>query len=146
MLLGRNERTGMSFFDHYHCRHLCSQIHQCYYRASKSTSTPSVSTTRALSDLRLKYATLLEDHGSKVALLYRREKEIQEIQEREQALQEKIEGLQDVNEALKETLSRAEQRAVLAEREVGFQQAMLVSVLCLCSYYDTKYLIGKLYS
>ncbi|KAK7696454.1 hypothetical protein QCA50_001111 [Cerrena zonata] len=95
--------------------------------ASKSTSTQSVAVTRSLSELRLKYATLLEEHGSNVALLHRREKELEEMQERELALENQIEALESGNEALNETLVRAEQRATLAEREVGFQQAMLAS-------------------
>ena len=98
-------------------------------RALKASSASSAATTRSLSDLRLKYATLLEDHGSKVALLHRRETELQTIQERERGLEEQIESLEAQNETLQETLSRAEQRATLAEREVGFQQAMLVCII-----------------
>ncbi|CAL1701807.1 unnamed protein product [Somion occarium] len=95
--------------------------------ASKSASTPSVAVTQSLSDLRLKYATLLEENGSNVALLHRREKELEDAQERENAFGKRIEDLEAEIELLKEGLTRAEQRASLAEREVGFQQAMLAS-------------------
>ncbi|KAH8105330.1 MAD-domain-containing protein [Cristinia sonorae] len=97
--------------------------------ASNST-TPSrtpVSVTQSLSNLRLKNARLLEEHGSNVALLRRREMELAESEEREKELVNTCTKLEKEVEGLKDKVARADQRSALAEREVGFLQAMITS-------------------
>ncbi|TCD71053.1 coiled-coil domain-containing protein mad1 [Steccherinum ochraceum] len=98
--------------------------------ANSSSSAPSktpVSVTQSLSNLRLNYARLLEEHGSNSALLRRREVELSESEEREQKLNKVVARLQKEVDILKDKVVRAEQRSVLAEREVGFLQAMITS-------------------
>ncbi|KAI0074913.1 hypothetical protein K474DRAFT_1664924 [Panus rudis PR-1116 ss-1] len=97
--------------------------------ASKSTapSETPVSVTQSLSNLRLTYARLLEEHGSNVALLHRREKELAAAEERIQELETTVDKLESESRLLKEKVARSEQRSALAEREVGFLQAMVAS-------------------
>lgn len=82
--------------------------------------------TQSLSALRLTYARLLEEHGSNAALLRRREVELSEADKREKEVGASKAKLERELGALKDKLVRAEQRSVLAEREVGFLQAMMV--------------------
>lgn len=97
---------------------------------ASSSSSPAhtpVSVTQALSNLRLTYATLLEEHGGTTARLRQRELELADLEQRERATQEAVQQLKNEAKALKETISRSEQSRVLAEREVGFLQAMVAS-------------------
>lgn len=106
-------------------------------RASKAVEndTPSsipVSLTRSLSELRLSHATLLEEHGASMALLRRREAEMSDAERREADSRKVIEALQSEVRVLKENAQRGEQRVALAEREVGFLQALVVSMIHRC--------------
>jgi transposase-like protein len=96
--------------------------------SSVSSKTP-VSITKNLSDLRLAHAQLLEEHGANVALLRRREAEIGDLERRERESQLAVESLQTDVRGLKEKVGRREQRVILAEREVGFLNALVVLTL-----------------
>jgi mitotic spindle assembly checkpoint protein MAD1 len=103
---------------------------------SSSSYTPSntpVSITKNLSDLRLAHARLLEEHGANVALLRRRETEIRDLERRESEAQLAIEAIQEDMHALSEKVGRREQRAILAEREVGFLNALVVLIVLFSS-------------
>ena len=92
-------------------------------------STPSktpVSVTQNLSNLRLTYARLLEEHGSNVALLRQREAELRDADQRQREKEDAIEQLRTELKALQAKAARSEHKALLAEREVSFLQAMLV--------------------
>ncbi|KII90456.1 hypothetical protein PLICRDRAFT_106619 [Plicaturopsis crispa FD-325 SS-3] len=93
---------------------------------SSASKTP-VSVTRNLSALRLTHARLLEDHGANVALLRTREAELADAERREAESRTEINELQVALRSLKEKLQRREHRTVLAEREVGFLQALVSS-------------------
>ena len=97
--------------------------------SSMSSKTP-VSVTKNLSDLRLAHARLLEEHGANVALLRHREVEIRDFEQRESEVQVALEGLQSDVRLLKEKIARREQRIMLAEREVGFLNALVVRIRC----------------
>jgi mitotic spindle assembly checkpoint protein MAD1 len=78
--------------------------------------------------LRLTHARLLEEHGASTALLRRRKAEISDLERREAETRQTVESLESDVRFLKEKVDRREHRAILAEREVGFLQALVVSV------------------
>lgn len=73
------------------------------------------------------HAQLLEEHGTTTALLRRREAEIKGLELREVDSLRKVENLESDIRALKDKVARRENKVILAEREVGFLQALLVS-------------------
>ena len=77
--------------------------------------------------MRLTHARLLEDHGATNALLRQREAEITTFAQRESEAQHNADELQSRVKGLRDSLDRSERKCVLAEREVGFLQALLVS-------------------
>ena len=81
--------------------------------------------------MRLIHARLLEDHGSTSALLRQREAEIAELDRKQVEAQETISSLEHNLRSQQEQIVRRETRALLAEREVGFLQALLVGVFML---------------
>lgn len=95
--------------------------------SSPPSKTP-VSVTQSLAEIRLAHARLLEEHGAGTALLRRRETEIKDLECREAEIRQTVENLESDIRALKEKVGRRENRTILAEREVGFLQALLVSV------------------
>ncbi|KZT27885.1 MAD-domain-containing protein [Neolentinus lepideus HHB14362 ss-1] len=95
--------------------------------AASSPSQTPVSVTQSLSALRIEHARLLEEHGATVALLHQGEKTLAEAASRGQEQREKIDRLQSEVRVLKDIVNRKEQKASLAEREVGFLQALLAS-------------------
>ena len=112
---------------------LCLSCHSHCGRASSAAepATPSktpVSVTQSLATLRLSHAKLMEDHGSTVALLQRREQELKEVSEREAAAQEANKKLRSEVRMWKDRATRSEHKVSLAEREISFLQAMLVSL------------------
>lgn len=116
---------------------LCPPRHSCHSRASSSAepATPSktpVSVTQSLASLRLSHAKLMEDHGSTLALLQHREQSLKELIERETAAQETIKKLRAEVRVLKDRATRSDHKVSLAEREVSFLKAMVVSAFC-CS-------------
>ncbi|OCH91982.1 MAD-domain-containing protein [Obba rivulosa] len=97
---------------------------------SAEPSTPSktpVSITQSLSALRLTHARLLEEHGSTLASLRQREAELADAENREKEAQDALEEMQLKLRSLKDKLDRTERDRILADREVGFLQAMLAS-------------------
>lgn len=103
------------------------------YRANKSNepgtpSEPSLSVVRSLSELRLTHARLLEEHGANVAVLKSREAELSRVDESLSEAQATVETLRSEVQLLKDKVVRREQRAQLAEREVGFLQALVVRI------------------
>ncbi|TFK35138.1 spindle assembly checkpoint component Mad1 [Crucibulum laeve] len=100
--------------------------------ASKAadSSAPSkipVSVTQNLSDLRLVHARLLEEHGATTALLRRREANILDYERREAEAQQNVQSLSQHVRSLQEQLNRKDTTVMLAEREVGFLQALVAS-------------------
>jgi mitotic spindle assembly checkpoint protein MAD1 len=81
--------------------------------------------------LRLIHARLLEDHGSTAALLRQREAEIAELDRKQVEAHETISSLEQSLRSHQDQIARRETRALLAEREVGFLQALLVGVFVL---------------
>jgi mitotic spindle assembly checkpoint protein MAD1 len=101
------------------------------HRANKSNevgtpSEPSLSVIQSLSELRLTHARLLEEHGANIAILRSREAELARLTETLSEAQGSTVTLQGEVQALKDKVARREQRAQLAEREVGFLQALVV--------------------
>ena len=74
----------------------------------------------------------MEDHGSTLALLQHREQSLKELIERETAAQETIKKLRAEVRVLKDRATRSDHKVSLAEREVSFLKAMVVSAFC-CS-------------
>ncbi|KAI0641696.1 MAD-domain-containing protein [Trametes meyenii] len=98
--------------------------------SSLEPATPSktpVSVTQSLSALRLAHAHLLEEHGSNVAILRRREQELQRLQAREAEAQDIIETLRAEVSVLKKAATDSESKVSLASREITFLQAMVAS-------------------
>ncbi|KAF7292820.1 hypothetical protein MIND_01180900 [Mycena indigotica] len=93
---------------------------------SSSSSTPIALTTN-LSSLRLQNAQLLEDHGATTALLRAKEAELVNAETRISEYSDRIAKLENQSGILQDRLARAEQRASLADREVGFMKALVSS-------------------
>ena len=94
------------------------------------SNTP-ISVTQSLSELRLIHARLLEEHGAITALLRQREVEIAELARQQAEAKETISFLEHNLQIHQAQIVRRETKALLAEREVGFLQALLVRVLML---------------
>jgi len=108
---------------------------------SKPSNTP-VSVTQTLTSLRLEHARLLEEHGASVALLRQREAELADFERREAQAQQTILNLEQDLKFANEKISRRETRTLIAEREVNFLQALVVSLttpIPLCSTYSQCY-------
>ncbi|EIW77484.1 hypothetical protein CONPUDRAFT_84016 [Coniophora puteana RWD-64-598 SS2] len=90
-------------------------------------SDTSISVTQTLSALRLEHARLLEEHGATVAHLRSREAELVGAEQRTSGLQDHASTLETETRALKDKVAAREHRAELAEREIGFLQALLAS-------------------
>ncbi|THG98156.1 hypothetical protein EW026_g3974 [Hermanssonia centrifuga] len=95
-------------------------------RSSGPGQTP-VSVTQSLTSLRLTYARLLEEHGSNIALLRRREVELADAERSHEEARSRVETLQSELDTIKYKADRYEHRAQLAEREIGSLKAMLAS-------------------
>ncbi|KIJ67419.1 hypothetical protein HYDPIDRAFT_84428 [Hydnomerulius pinastri MD-312] len=107
---------------------------------SNEASTPSktsLSVVQNLSQLRLTHARLLEEHGANIALLRSREAELARATESLSETQATISTLQADVQSLKDKVARREQRTQLAEREVGFLQALVASFTAEESARDT---------
>jgi mitotic spindle assembly checkpoint protein MAD1 len=115
------------------CRSVTSQYRiRNQESTAASTSTPSktpVSITQDLSSLRLAHARLVEDHGGTVALLRSKEAELSNAEARAAEAQATIEKLENEVNTLNDKAYRYEQRTRLAEREVGFMKALVVSLV-----------------
>ncbi len=96
---------------------------------AQSPSRTPISVTQSLSELRLTHAKLLEESGATNALLKAREAELDEVRESEGELKERSKGLEADVSGLKENLERERRRVELADREIDFSKAMVVSLL-----------------
>lgn len=86
-----------------------------------------MSITQNLSTLRLAYTRLLEERGADVALLRQRELELQDAERDAAEARVTIARLQEDRDAIRDKASRQEHQVELAEREVKFLKAMVVS-------------------
>ncbi|KAF9475572.1 MAD-domain-containing protein [Pholiota conissans] len=93
---------------------------------TEPSATP-ISITQTLSDLRLSHAKLLEDHGATSALLKQREAQLADLEERDAGSQKRIVSLEQDLKVAKEKIGQRETRALLAEHEVTFLQALVAS-------------------
>lgn len=75
------------------------------------------------------HARLLEDHGANKALLRQREAEITALEQRESEAHHTINELQIEVKGLRSKVERSERRSTLAEREVGFLQALVARTM-----------------
>ena len=132
---GRREREDW-YLSSFHSINFPTTHILLFFRANRSSdlNTPSntpISITQSLSELRLIHARLLEDHGSTTALLRQREAEIADLDRKQVEAQETISSLEQNLRSHQDQIARRETRALLAEREVGFLQALLVGVFVL---------------
>jgi mitotic spindle assembly checkpoint protein MAD1 len=130
---GRREREEWYLLPSFN--NLCKQL-TLFLRANESSDLPMpsntpISVTQSLSELRLIHARLLEEHGAITALLRQREVEIAELARQQAEAKETISFLEHNLQTHRAQIVRRETKALLAEREVGFLQALLVSVLML---------------
>jgi mitotic spindle assembly checkpoint protein MAD1 len=95
-------------------------------RRPETPATTPVSITQSLSALRLEHAHLLEEHGAGCAVLHRREAELADVQAREVDARATADALLQTTRAAEDRATRAERTAALAEREVGFLNALNV--------------------
>ncbi|KAI9432343.1 mitotic checkpoint protein-domain-containing protein [Lactarius indigo] len=86
-----------------------------------------VSITQSLSALRLEHAHLLQEHGADRAALRQREAELADVQAREVDARATADALLQETRAAQDRATRAERAAALAEREIGFLQALNAS-------------------
>ena len=110
-----------------------------FFRANRSSdlttaSNTPISVTQSLSELRLIHARLLEGNGATIALLRQREAELAELTRQQVESQEIISSLEQNLRRHQDQIVRRETKALLAEREVGFLQALLVSASCRTGY------------
>ncbi|KAJ8517410.1 hypothetical protein ONZ45_g5421 [Pleurotus djamor] len=94
---------------------------------SASTSAPSISTTAALSSLRLEHAKLLEDHGVTTATLRQRDHHISALEDQLSEKQLEIQSLEKDARILKDKLNRSEKMAAFHERSANFQKDLVAS-------------------
>ncbi|KAF9499241.1 hypothetical protein BDN71DRAFT_1411372 [Pleurotus eryngii] len=99
-----------------------------FCRAHNGSQSPvSVSVTSALTELRLAHARLLEEHGATTATLRERDSRVGALTRELAESQETITSLEKSIRVYASKLERSEGKALLAERQVGFLEAMLAS-------------------
>lgn len=111
-----------------------------HYRANKSNesstpSKPSLSVVQNLSELRLTHARLFQEHGATLVILRSREAELAKLQESLSEAQSTISVLHAEVRGLKDKVTRRDQRVQLADRELGFLQALVVRILAVLVAY-----------
>ena len=94
--------------------------------APETPAATPVSITQSLSALRLEHAHLLQEHGAGRAALRQREAELADVQAREVDARATADALLQEIRAAEDRATRAERAAALAEREIGFLQALNV--------------------
>lgn len=90
--------------------------------------------TRSLTTLRLEHGRVVEEFGVLKAILRQKEQEALDLTVQDVQLKQTIASSEERLRALEDKAGRSERRAILAEREVSFLQAMLVSFDSLSSY------------
>ena len=83
--------------------------------------------TRSLTSLRLEHGRVLEEFGVLKAVLRQKEREILDLTAQDDRSKQSVALLEKQLKVLEDKAGRSERRAILAEREVSFLQAMLVS-------------------
>ena len=83
--------------------------------------------TRSLASLRLEHGRVLEEFGTLKAVLRQKEREILDLTAQDDQSKRTAALLEKQFKALEDKAGRNERRVTLAEREVSFLQAMLVS-------------------
>ncbi|KAH8991756.1 MAD-domain-containing protein [Lactarius hatsudake] len=86
-----------------------------------------ISITQSLSALRLEHAHLLQEHGADRVALRQREAELADVRAREVDARATADALLQEMRAAEDRATRAERAAALAEREIGFLQALNAS-------------------
>ena len=94
--------------------------------APETPAATPVSITQSLSTLRLEHGHLLEEHGADRAALRQCEAELADVQAREVDSRATADALLQATRATEDHATRAERTAALAEREVGFLNALNV--------------------
>jgi len=84
------------------------------------------SVTRSLTSLRLEHGRVLEEFGALKAVLRHKEREMLDLTAQDDRSKQTITLFEKQLKALEDKAGRNERRAILAEREVSFLQAMLV--------------------
>ena len=97
--------------------------------------------TRSLTSLRLEHGRVLEEFGALKAILRQKEQVILDLAAQDDRSKETVACFEKQLKALEDKAGRNERRAILAEREVSFLQAMLVSFNSLLSGTSLKHLI-----
>src|ERR1700730_16610005 len=94
-----------------------------------STNTPSetpIAQTNALANIRLAHASLLEEHGSTLALLRQHESQVASLHATNDKLTQESLQLHADSMFLKDSLARKQKKWEVGEREIGFLRALLV--------------------
>jgi hypothetical protein len=94
--------------------------------------------TRSLTSLRLEHGRVLEEFGALKAVLRQKEREILDLTAQDDRSKQTVACFEKQLKALEDKAGRNERRAILAEREVSFLQAMLVSFNSLPFRYLTE--------
>lgn len=108
-----------------------------------SAPTPA-SVTRSLTSLRLEHGRVLEEFGALKAVLRQKEREMLDLTAQDDRSKQTTTSLENQLKELEGKAGRNERRAILAEREVSFLQAMLVSSDSLPSVTHLKHSTDKL--
>ncbi|KAH9031164.1 MAD-domain-containing protein [Lactarius hengduanensis] len=95
--------------------------------APETLAATPVSITQSLSALRLEHAHLLQEHGADRVALRQREAELADVRAREVDARATADALLQETRAAEDRATRAERAAALAEREIGFLQALNAS-------------------
>ena len=96
--------------------------------ASELPARTPASVTRSLTSLRLEHGRVLEEFGALKAVLRQKEREILDLTTQDGRSKQTVARFEKQFKALEDKAGRNERRAILAEREVSFLQAMLVSL------------------
>jgi mitotic spindle assembly checkpoint protein MAD1 len=83
--------------------------------------------THSLTSLRLEHGRVLEEFGALKATLRQKEREMMDLAIQDDRSKETVLSLEKQVKVLDDKAGRTERRAILAEREASFLQAMLVS-------------------
>ena len=94
--------------------------------SSSTSGAPPVALTQQLAALRLEHANLLEGHGSTAALLRSREAELDATRTQVEKLTKTVVSLEEHIRTLDQKVLRRETRLAMADREIGFLQALVV--------------------
>lgn len=95
--------------------------------ASELPARTPASVTRSLTSLRLEHGRALEEFGALKAVLRQKEREILDLTAHDGQSKQTVALLEKQLKTLEGKAGRNERRAILAEREVSFLQAMLTS-------------------